>query len=500
MISIPKFGGRNNQIQIKLIQSHSEAPELPMRRRKFIQNVFLLSGSLVLTSNDIFAGWNKGQKISGKVTSNHKRLANIIVTDGFTVVKTNSRGKFEMPYNNLAKWVYISIPSGYAFPHKNGIAKHYRVITKEHGHDYDFELVALDKDDSKHKFLIWADPQVKNEEDVQLMLSQSVPDVRELIGSYEQQTLFHGIGVGDLVWDEHSLFKRYNEAVAGMGIPFFQVLGNHDMDYRKGGDESSDATFGNNYGPTYYSFNRGKVHYVVLDDVRYLGKDRDYDGFISKQQLDWLKQDLSHVSKDSLVIVSVHIPVHNAVKNNKDLYSLLEPFEKVHIMSGHTHYNKNVISSGIYEHNHGTVCGAWWTGPVCSDGTPSGYGVYDVNGTDLSWYYKSTGIKKDHQISLDIEVLTNQKRMLANVWNWDPEWKVEWWADDKPMGALESIMGFDPLAVRLYKGDKMPAKRSFAEPSRTEHLFMAHFNPEVKKVKVVATDRFGNQYEQEVNA
>jgi hypothetical protein len=47
----------------------------------------------------------------------------------------------------------------------------------------------------------------------------------------------HGICVGDIVWDSHELFADYNKAVAEMGIPFFQVLGNHDMDYRLGGDE-----------------------------------------------------------------------------------------------------------------------------------------------------------------------------------------------------------------------------------------------------------------------
>ena len=470
-----------------------------MKRRIFIKNLLLVSGSLAIGSQSIFAETLKGQRIKGRVTSGKKKLANVIVSDGFSVVKTNSKGKYELPVNKLAKFIFISIPSGYAVPNEKGIARHYHNIVGGIKQDYNFELEALTTADSKHKFIVWADPQVKNEDDVQLMLNQSVPDVKKLV-SAEPGTLFHGIGAGDLVWDEHSLFKRYSEAVAGMGIPFFQVLGNHDMDYRKGGDDTSDNTFGANFGPTYYSFNRGKAHYVVLDDVRYLGKERDYDGYITPQQLDWLKQDLSHVPKDNLIILSVHIPVHNSVKNNTDLYAILQPFTNVHIMSGHTHYNKNVISNGIYEHNHGTVCGAWWTGPICSDGAPNGYGVYEVNGTELSWYYKSTGIDKSYQISLDVEQLANQKRLLANVWNWDPEWKIEWWADDKPMGVLENVTGYDPQAIRLFRGDKLPVKRSFAEPSRTDHLFMAHFSPDVKTVKVVAVDRFGNRYEQQVSA
>lgn len=164
-------------------------------------------------------------------------------------------------------------------------------------------------------------------------------------------------------------------------------------------------------------------------------------------------------------------------------------------MSGHTHYNNNYTKNGVYEHVHGTVCGAWWTGPVCGDGTPRGYGVYEVKGNELSWYYKSTGESKDYQFSVHTEELTNQKRLMVNVWNWDAEWKVEWWANGKYMGKMEATKGFDPLTVKLYKGDKLPQGRTFAEPKRTDHLFMAHVNPEINNIKIKVTDRFGKVYQ-----
>ncbi|RYY36649.1 MAG: metallophosphoesterase, partial [Sphingobacteriaceae bacterium] len=282
--------------------------------------------------------------------------------------------------------------------------------------------------------------------------------------------------------------------VAKMGIPFFQALGNHDMDYRMGGDETSDVTFKKVYGPTYYSFNRGKAHYVVLDDVRYLGTERNYDGYVSEDQLAWLAKDLQYVPKDNLLIINLHIPVYNQVKNNKDFYTLLKDFKNVHIMSGHTHYNDNNITNGVFEHNHGTVCGAWWTGPICTDGTPRGYAVYEVDGAKLKWYYKSTGQPAEHQVSLSVDKLTDQTRLIANVWNYDPLWKVEYALDGKPMGALTRQTGLDPLTVTLYKGDTLPEPRHFVEPVQTDHLFVAHFGPEVKRVKITATDRFGKTY------
>jgi hypothetical protein len=296
------------------------------------------------------------------------------------------------------------------------------------------------------------------------------------------------------VWDNLALFAEYDKAVEKMGIPFFQCLGNHDMDYNKGGDETSDDSFQRSYGPTYYSFNRGKVHYVVMDDVRYLGKDRNYDGYISQNQIDWLRKDLDFVPKDHLVIVCLHIPVHNGVKNNKDLYAVLED-RKVHIMSGHTHYHRNVITGNIFEHNHGTVCGAWWTGPICEDGTPNGYGVYKVKGTELSWHYQATGKNADHQLTVFVDDMdATQKQLQVNIWNYDPSWKTEYWVDDVSRGALERFTGYDPYAYKTLLGPDLPKARAFAEPKKTDHLFKAFVPSSAKEIKVVATDRFGKRF------
>ncbi|TKC07304.1 calcineurin-like phosphoesterase C-terminal domain-containing protein [Pedobacter frigoris] len=465
-----------------------------MNRRIFLERLGLLAtGMVVSLKSNAFNQLTHGGTITGIVSDGNKAIANAVLSDGFEVVKTDANGRYTINLNDKSEFLFLSTPSGYDFKtDTESVNRQYESLGARN--EINFKLKKLKKDDNKHNFIIWADPQVKNKKDVKQMMDTSVPDVQQLTKSMGPDALIHGIGVGDLVWDNHALFPDYNGAVAQMGIPFFQALGNHDMDYRMGGDETSDKTFKQMYGPTYYSFNRGKAHYIVLDDVRYLGIERTYDGYISEEQLAWMAKDLQHVAKDQLVIICLHIPVHNGVKNREAFYALLEGYQHVHVMSGHTHYNVNKIQNGVYEHNHGAVCGAWWTGPICSDGTPRGYGVYEVNGNDLKWYYKATGQKKDYQLSVFVETLTNQKRMIANVWNWDPEWKVEYELDGKPMGAPEKIDGYDPLSVELYKGEKLPVTRSFAEPHRTDHLFMAHFGPAVQKVKVIATDRFGQKF------
>jgi len=464
-----------------------------MKRRSFLEQFGLLASGLVVSLQA--SGFDKLKHsglLQGRVTDGRKGIANAIISDGFEVVATDTQGRYSIQLHDKAEFVFLSTPSGYDFTSDaSWLSQQHQKLGARN--QIDFTLKKLKVNDSQHHFIIWADPQVKNNSDVAQMMDTAVPDVKQLVRELGKNALVHGIGVGDLVWDNHKLFPAYSKAVQQMGIPFFQCLGNHDQDYRLGGDETSDKTFKSFFGPTYYSFNRGKAHYVVLDDVRYLGVDRKYDGYISQQQLDWLQKDLSFVPKDHLIIISVHIPVHNSVKNNNQLYDLLKDFPKVHIMSGHTHYNKNVIQNGVYEHNHGTVCGAWWTGPICGDGTPRGYGVYTVNNGELSWYYKSTGLNKSKQVSIDVENLTANKRIVVNVWNHDPQWKVQCFLDGQAC-TLEPLKGFDPEAVRLYKGDKLPVERPFAEPKRTEHLFLAHCSAAVHEVKVVATDPFGQQF------
>lgn len=465
-----------------------------MNRRSFIQKSSLLATTLFvsLKAYPALSIFDADVKITGKVASKGRGIANVVVSDGFNVVTTDKDGNYSISTNPLAKFVWVSTPAGYEFRTERSLAKHYESVDRNA--TLNFELQLLKQKDDRHNFIIWADPQVKNMNDVEKMMLSSVPDVKKVLSQMDKKIPVHGVTVGDIVWDNHELFKEYNKAVVQMGIPFFQCLGNHDMDYRLGGDETSDKTFMENYGPTYYSFNRGKAHYIVLDDVRYLGVERDYDGWITQAQLDWMAKDLSFVAKDALVIVCLHIPVESGVKNKADFYKVLNGFTNVHVMSGHTHYNRNMITNGVFEHNHGTVCGAWWTGPICEDGTPCGYGVYEVDGTKLKWHYKSTDLDRKEQLRIFVSELTNQKRVIANVWNWDPQWKVEYFLDGKAMGLLSQEKGYDPDAVKTMKGPSLPKSRGFAEPKLTDHIFVAHFEPSVKKIKVVATDRFGEQF------
>jgi hypothetical protein len=248
----------------------------------------------------------------------------------------------------------------------------------------------------------------------------------------------------------------------------------------------------------------------MLDDVFFIGNAKRYIGYITEEQLEWLEKDLKHVPAGSTLIVTLHIPTNSGdakrkqlkedelggvVSNREHLYSLLKPYT-VHILSGHTHWNENWEKDNIMEHNHGTVCGAWWTGPVCGDGTPNGYCVYEVNGSDITWYYKATDKPKDHQLRIYIRggVPGNPAAIMANVWNWDAKWKVEWFEDGAPKGAMTQYLGYDPIAYDLYNGPEKPMRHKGTEPVLTEHLFIAEPGANAASVTVKVTDRFGISY------
>ncbi|HUP12873.1 MAG TPA: metallophosphoesterase N-terminal domain-containing protein, partial [Niastella sp.] len=217
-----------------------------IKRRDFLRNVGF-SGSLFALPSLLVNAAPVSKKenidlsvrtLKGTVQSKGKGIANVAVTDGINVTLTDKNGRYELASNTTAEFVYISVPAGYAIPAEKGIAAFY-VPLKKGTDKNDFQLEKLEVDDRKHNFVVWADTQMISKKDVELLKSQSVPDLQALIASYPKQTLFHGIGCGDLVWDHFELFEDYKQAVGACDIPFYNVIGNHDIDNDARTDDGS---------------------------------------------------------------------------------------------------------------------------------------------------------------------------------------------------------------------------------------------------------------------
>lgn len=448
-------------------------------------------------------------RISGAVKSKGKGIKGVAVSDGVSVVATKEDGTFELVSSGYQPYVFLSVPSGYDIPlNATGTARFYHAIAPDTAAmNVRWDLVKAKSADDEHGFLLLADPQTLDAEDMRRFHTETVPDIQEVVRMASGKEMF-AVGCGDLMFDDLKMFPQYEDAIRKMGIPGFQVLGNHDIEFAATTDEESARVFLRTFGPSYYSFNKGEIHYVVLDDVFWHGN--NYIGYIEQTQLDWLKADLSFVERGKTVVVFAHIPSYTeqyvrqnekkpanreVVINREMLYRLLEPYN-AHIIVGHMHETEHLVDHGARIHVCGAVCGAWWTGDICFDGTPNGYGVYEVKGSELRWRYKSTGQSFDHQMRLYAKGSDPNRpdEIIANVWDANDDWKVVWYEDGERKGAMTKARGLDPLSVKLHSGDQLPLKHKWVDPVNTDHLYYTKISAGAKEVIVEATDRWGRVY------
>jgi 3',5'-cyclic AMP phosphodiesterase CpdA len=317
-----------------------------------------------------------------------------------------------------------------------------------------------------------------------------------------------GICLGDIVGWDHSIYPEYNEIMAKPGIDYRYVIGNHDMTNYGRSFETSMRNYEDMYGPAWYSFNVGKVHYIVLNDNFYVGRDYFYIGYLDERQLKWLERDLSYVEPGSRVIVSLHIQTTNDKSdrdafqygiigdnlcNKPSFYSMLEPYRAT-ILSGHSHTaDFEQISDNIFEINVAGFCGAWWCGEVCIDGAPAGYKIFDFDGDQMEWIYKGCGHPLDYQMKVYADTEDYPGEIVANIWDYDPAWKVEYFEDGVKVCDMTRFKAQDPLAKELYK-DPSSLKRTWVYAAPTENMFRAAISEGAKTLEVRVTDRFGREY------
>ncbi|UCC81881.1 MAG: calcineurin-like phosphoesterase family protein [Gemmatimonadota bacterium] len=496
----------------------ARGPGGAVSRRTFLRTATLSAAALALPTRvigDPYAALAPRRpvrpvRIRGQVRGPEGGIGGAAVSDGLEVVGTARDGTFELVSSADRQFLQMSVPGGYSIPlNATGTARFYQPIRPDAGDELEavFELERLPRPDERHVVLVLADPQTQNEQEVEWLHEETVSDVKHVVAGLGDREVF-GIACGDIMYNNLEHFPGYERVVSAMGVPFFQVVGNHDMDFEARTDEDATATFSRHFGPRYYSFDRGAVHYVVLDDVFWHGS--DYIGYIDHAQLTWLANDLALIEPGRTVFVAVHIPVLGsrhvrdgaaepgssmAIMNREALYRLLEPYE-AHVLAGHTHEIEHVYEGGVREHVCGAVCGSWWSGPICPEGTPKGYTVYEVDGSQVSWRYKSTGHGFDHQIRAYPHGANPEApdEIVANVWDWDPEWSVVWYEDGDRVGEMARRIGLDPLSVELHTGPDLPVRREWVEPVRTGHLFYAPASRDAHEIRIEATDRFGRVY------
>jgi len=299
----------------------------------------------------------------------------------------------------------------------------------------------------EHRLIVVADPQVYQRGELD-SVRRAAADIRRTASDGVPTV---GIVLGDIVGEmPDSLLVPTMEALAESGIEFRYVVGNHDLDTDTGSNRDARRTFRSRVGPTWYSFELGGVHCVVLDDVFMISRGvARYVGYIEEEQLDWLKRDLEKVPAGSTLLVCLHIPtwsraasrrewgreeLNKVVNNRESLYRILEPY-RVHILAGHEHYQAFYTPvPHIEEHVHAPLSTYFWRTALSMDGIPAGYSVYETWGDSIEWYFKAVDHDRSRQFSVERNGLADT--LTVNVWNWDTKCRVDWWENGLPRGAM----------------------------------------------------------------
>lgn len=396
----------------------------------------------------------------------------------------------------------------------------------------DFGLIRYNEPEVYSSF-IFGDSQVYSEQEVEYFIKGIVNEAKERSG------LSFGITLGDLVGDNLNLHLLYKEAIKQMGLPWYNVIGNHDMNYDAKEDIFSDETFESNFGPANYSFNYGKVHYIVLDDILYPNPvtGKGYLGGLREDQLKFVENDLKFVQPDQLIIISMHIPLFD--RQDKDafretdrqqLYSLLNSYPNVLVLSAHTHIQShNFIGKEdgldrekpIHEYNVGTSCGDWYSGVLNAkglptstmrDGTPpQGYAIINIKGDKYTLDYKVAGQPDDYQISIynPPKVVPYKGRWItsgiyANFFMGSDNDNVEYRVDDGTWTKMTKIDDYDPAYYRYMQDwDYLDEVKPVRRPSNAQicrHLWRASIPSNLPigehRIEVRATDMFGRVFTQ----
>jgi alkaline phosphatase len=162
------------------------------------------------------------------------------------------------------------------------------------------------------------------------------------------------IDAADSVDVEQSYLKTINRRFSAICKDRHYVLGNHCVDTLK----KDEFLGGVEQEKSYYSFDRGGFHFVVLDscfrsDCEPYGRKNFHwtDANIPAAEIEWLEGDLKASDKPVIVFAHQRLDVSNnhGVKNNADVRKVLEASGNVlAVLQGHSHQNDLKDIGGIH--------------------------------------------------------------------------------------------------------------------------------------------------------
>ena len=532
-------------------------------RKRQIGQIYLSVGEKLNLTVDA------GTTVYGRVASEEGGIKGVVVSDGVEVAETDEDGIYQLKSDKKWGYVFISIPSGYEVSSDGVLPQFFQRLKANAGvpERQDFTLTKVSGQDT-YKVLMLGDMHLANRTADLSQFSDFTADLNNYRSAHPGEKMY-AIALGDMTWDLYWYSNNFaipeylntiNKQVKDLQI--FHTIGNHDYDYKAVNDFDAESKYINYIAPVYYSFNIGKIHYVVIDDIDCDSYDgttsRNYEKRISPEQLSWLAKDLAYVDKSTPLVVVMHaqlfypsesdgFKVDHDVTNTAQFLNLLKGY-KVNIVTGHTHMNFNVtpespVTQGleIYEHNTGAICASWWWSDyltpgihISLDGTPGGYAIWDVSGTKLQWIYKATGTSEDYQFrSYDLNQVhfsladvpqmpsnisatvknkymqyvnaypeNSDNEVLINIWNWNPAWTLTV-TDEKGNNLVpEAVWAYDPLHVAAVSVKRFNSASLSSTPNfiteKFPHFFKVKAGDADTDLTITVKDEFGHTWTEEM--
>lgn len=470
-------------------------------------------------------------------------LEGIMVSNQREVVLTDENGFYELPVGD-GGIIFISKPAEYQYVLDNENLPVFYHLHQPNGSpdllEYpgmessdltqktvDFALVQSEKQD-EFTAVIFGDPQPRDHTELSYFRDDIIS---ELTGVDADFTMV----LGDIMYDDLSFFNRYNQLMASLEMPVFNVLGNHDMNYDADQFDSnpnrfSRETYKSFYGPAYYSFEHGDVHFIVMDNINYMGRSEEtgrpqYEGYLDQTHLEWIKNNLEFVPEDKLIVLASHLPLYGMehdrgninTLNRAELFELLEDYDNVLYLGGHRHLTyQHFLGEEFGRYNPGEIhhitltaaCGSWWSGPLKKngvpvstqqDGVPNGYHLFKFNGNNYTELYKAAGKPDNYQMRIESpgsSVLTADlidADILVNVFNGSERSEVRYRINDGEWSEMKrQEIAYSPFFKELFSDYSRSA-------TPTNHIWsvpMPDVTPGVYRIDVWTRDMYGQEFEQ----
>ncbi|MGP0061007.1 MAG: calcineurin-like phosphoesterase C-terminal domain-containing protein [Beijerinckiaceae bacterium] len=504
---------------------------------------------------------------TGTRRADARGIPGVLVSNGREVAKTDAEGRYTLPLEDESI-IFAIKPTGFAVPvdPKTMLPRFYYVYQpKGSPADIDFRYQGiaptgplpasvdfpLRRQQEPHKFdvVLFTDPQPESEVEIDFIRDDVVNGV---IGT---KAAF-GITTGDIMFDDLSMYPRYLRIIAQIGLPWYNIGGNHDLNYEAPNAKYSRETFKRFFGPAYYAFEYGNALFLMLDNVEYLGADATrprmagkFQGRIGERQLAFIANVLKETPQDRLVLVMMHIPLKTYLDPKAANLNTIDKAELLKLLGerpqasfcGHTHTTEhhyldaedgNPNPEPHHHHVMTAVSGSWWSGPFdhrgiavadSRDGSPNGFHILSVDGNSYTTRFQAANEPNDRQMRITLDWAHHHEKevdrdfrmsrllgspidreniyatnLVVNFFDGGPKSAVTYQIGDRAPVKMARTLRTDPFVEEEFARNEA-TKKPWVKAEPSSHVWMARLPADLDagthRIRVNVADEYGRAYQ-----